>query len=479
MDAESPLRRFLPLPHQRPANGLTLVLILITGAGAVLRFATLGEQSYWYDEAVTVTLVQKSFGGMISTLPHIESTPPLPYVLQWIWARIFGTSEMGLRSLSALMGTATIPVAYGVARAYLRDRRLALAVAAVTAVSPIMVWYSQEARSYALYALLSAASLLFLRRALDTQAPRDVWWWAAVSLLAAASHYFAAFLVLGEALWLVVGIRLRRCGPQLLAVAVGLASLAVLARKQNEHLAANSAISSSPLLERVREVGVRFTVLYYNPGRSVTLAVALVLAIVLIARGLRRAHAGGILLLGACELVLPLALSLLGVIDVFFFRNVLAAWLPLTVAVAAGIPVTRVGLALTSVVCAGLLASTLAVAARESLQRDSWRQAARELQRLHGPRVIVGDQGELEYVLHHYWPTLPRLPGRGATVREIDLVGRYVTTASRLRSLPEFFPVELRTAGNMAILRLRSARRVRVTPARIREGGYLGGRIAG
>ena len=34
----------------------------ITVLGALLRFATLGDQSYWGDEGVTVALVRMSFG---------------------------------------------------------------------------------------------------------------------------------------------------------------------------------------------------------------------------------------------------------------------------------------------------------------------------------------------------------------------------------------------------------------------------------
>src|SRR4051795_433531 len=81
-------------------------------AGALLRFLTLDVQSYWLDEAATVNLLHKSFGSMISGVASGESTPPLYYVLAWVWAKVFGTGEFGLRSLSALIGTATIPLAF-------------------------------------------------------------------------------------------------------------------------------------------------------------------------------------------------------------------------------------------------------------------------------------------------------------------------------------------------------------------------------
>ena len=85
--------------------------IVILGAG--LRFATLDLQSYRYDEAVTVVRVlHPSFFDTLSAVPHSESTPPLYYMLAWLWSRPFGTGEVGLRSLSALAGTASIAVIY-------------------------------------------------------------------------------------------------------------------------------------------------------------------------------------------------------------------------------------------------------------------------------------------------------------------------------------------------------------------------------
>src|SRR6476469_225046 len=91
-------------------------LVAITVAGAVLRFSTLHVQSYWLDEVATVNLLHKGFGDMISAVSEGESTPHLYYIVAWVWAKLFGTGEGGLRSLSALIVTATIPLAYVLGR---------------------------------------------------------------------------------------------------------------------------------------------------------------------------------------------------------------------------------------------------------------------------------------------------------------------------------------------------------------------------
>ena len=151
--------------HRRLELGSPVLLIgLVAAAGASLRFSTLDTQSFWYDEGLTVHLVRSSFGPMLSGVRNTEALPPLYFVLAWVWKRVFGDAEIGLRSLSAVAGTLTIPVAYAAAKA-LAGRRVALIVAVLAAVSPALIFYSQEARPYALLTLFSVASLLYFARA--------------------------------------------------------------------------------------------------------------------------------------------------------------------------------------------------------------------------------------------------------------------------------------------------------------------------
>ena len=133
-------------------------------------------------------------------------------MLAWGWAKEFGTGEFGLRSLSALFGLATVPVAYAIG-AELSNRRAGLIAAALVAVNPMLIWYSQEARSYALLVFFCAVSLLFFVRALDSRRTSDLSLWALASALAICSHYFAFFAVGIEAVWLLVALRSRRLAP--------------------------------------------------------------------------------------------------------------------------------------------------------------------------------------------------------------------------------------------------------------------------
>src|SRR5947209_224053 len=117
-----------------------------------------------------------SFGGLLHEVRVNETTPPLYFVIAWGWARVFGTGETGLRLLSALCGIATIPVIFACGRE-LVSRWVGLVAAGLAAISPFLIYYSQEARSYALFALLSSLALLFWLRALREPARREVAAW--------------------------------------------------------------------------------------------------------------------------------------------------------------------------------------------------------------------------------------------------------------------------------------------------------------
>ena len=239
-----------------PSSGLSAAL---TALGVAVRFASLGVQSYHHDEVITaLRVLPGSFGDMLHAVKVSESNPPLYYVLGWAWAKAFGTGEVGLRSLSALFGAATVPVGYLIGR-QLAGRRAGLILAALIAVNPMLIWYSQEARSYALLVFFGALARFFFVRALDTRPGRDLACWALASALALCSHYFAVFAVAIEALWLLVALRARWRLLLPALAAVGAAGLALLPLANSQTNPTHIGwIENSPLAERFWETGVCF-----------------------------------------------------------------------------------------------------------------------------------------------------------------------------------------------------------------------------
>src|SRR5438876_11897372 len=101
------------LKERARANPELLVLAAIVAAGAAPRFLTLGMQSFDSGETVPAArILHPSYGQTLASVAATERSGPLYYSLAWAWSLVFGTGEVGLRSLSALLGSATIVVAY-------------------------------------------------------------------------------------------------------------------------------------------------------------------------------------------------------------------------------------------------------------------------------------------------------------------------------------------------------------------------------
>ena len=80
----------------------------------------------------------------------------------------------------------------------LASERVGLVAALLTAVNPLLFWYSQEARSYSLMLLLSALSLLSLLWALETPSARRLLAWSLVSAVALSLDRKAFIAIIGQ-----------------------------------------------------------------------------------------------------------------------------------------------------------------------------------------------------------------------------------------------------------------------------------------
>ena len=354
-------------------GGLTLL-------AAALRLPTLDRQSFWSDEAISVLLTRMGFGEMLRTIPLTESTPPVYYVVAWLWTRGFGDGEIGLRSLSALAGVAMVPVAY-VGGTALLGRRVGVAAAALVAVSPPLVWYSQEARSYALATLVCGASFAAFALVLSSWESRPLVLWPVLSVLAVWTHYFAAFVVAAEAAWLLVSSRRAAVRRAVAATVLGSAAVLPLALEQRANGFTELFGPADRLSGRVVVVAKQLLVGNALRGDRVLAAgvglvvVASVVFIVVRGDSAKQRAVFVAATVGGAAFVLPIGLALAG-FDYVNMRNALVGMVPLCVAVVAGLVVAAprgLGVGAMAALCAVLATVTTVVSVDTSYHRDDWR----------------------------------------------------------------------------------------------------------
>ena len=191
-------------------------LLIILLLAFSLRVYRLDGQSLWYDEAVTAHVASQGISELTRwTADDIQ--PPLYYYVVAGWTRLAGRGEWSLRFPSVCFSLLTVALLWSLARRLFGAGRAGqiagLTAALLAAISPLYVYFAQEARMYAQLTFLCALAGYALLRATDdrrwTTDERSrssvvgrrssvVWWLTFVlaSVAALYTHYFAAFLLL-------------------------------------------------------------------------------------------------------------------------------------------------------------------------------------------------------------------------------------------------------------------------------------------
>ncbi|MEA2145020.1 MAG: mannosyltransferase, partial [Solirubrobacteraceae bacterium] len=205
--ASAPDRPRRPAPAKRSEH-LTLAVIVI--AAVLVRLPSLGNSLFGDELSSYFIVTHHSLGGIVRLLDghSVDLTPPMYFLLARLVEHL-GDSPLALRAVPMAAGTATVPLTYLFGLRTV-GRRAGLVGAGLTALSPFLVFYSTEARAYALVMALVVGSTLCLLRALEAGRPA---WWAGYALLACGAmytHYTAVFVLVAQFSWAALAHPVRR-----------------------------------------------------------------------------------------------------------------------------------------------------------------------------------------------------------------------------------------------------------------------------
>lgn len=176
----------------------------------LMRFFHLSYQSLHIDEAYILTLV-RDFGirEIIENAINHDPRPPLYYMLLHYWIKIFGATEAGVRSLSALFGCLTVIPVFMIAKKMF-DKKTALLSIFLLAINPFNIYYSQMIKEVALVSFFAITAFLFFLIALEKN--KKIHWalYILCSLFSIYLHYAAGFLTISCFIFLFLS-RKRYC----------------------------------------------------------------------------------------------------------------------------------------------------------------------------------------------------------------------------------------------------------------------------
>jgi hypothetical protein len=370
---EQPAERPLAMPA-----AAWLALAAITAAGVVLRAVFVGDQGLGYEEVFTAQIVnQSTLAAVWHGVKATESTPPLYYLLTWLWVKLSAShSEVSLRMVSLLAGSLAIPVSFLAARRFV-SRSLALVVAWLCAVSPVLVSYAIYARSYALLVLAGALSVWALGALLAAPSARHWALWGLTAAVCVWTHYFAAFLLAGEVgvLFVALPAARRRLVLCLAGVAAATAPLWPVFLDQSGASDRTAYIAAESLRGRLEGVVRQFAM-----GTNVPTA------------WLEGAGIAIVALAVAFALVKTILSALTGIDDHLLARNLLGIWICVAPFAAYGLTRLRgVPLLAYSVIA---LATVIAVQSNWRYQASTdWRGASAHLRKLARGEPVAVEPG--------------------------------------------------------------------------------------
>ncbi len=216
-----------PRGKSGPAS-IPVSLLVITAVGAVLRCYRLSQNSFWTDEIASIITARERFWTIPqAALRQDAFEPPLYFWLLHLISAGFGDSEVALRLLSAIAGALTIPLVWFLVWELSRQRQVATLAAVFLALNPLHLWYSQEARPYALVIFFGTAAFVALARALREPTLRLWTLFVVSSSLAMLAHAVAVVVPIIALVWVLLRAdRPRTLRPTLLALAATMVLIA-------------------------------------------------------------------------------------------------------------------------------------------------------------------------------------------------------------------------------------------------------------
>lgn len=188
-----------------------LAVLGLVVIGSVLRLWNLeGLGDFDFDEVASVWYARADAPDIIANIARAPfEHPPLYYVALNFWTSWFGESEPLVRAFSIPFGVLLIPLSYRLARCYVAPWS-AVVAAVVVATSPLLIFFSREARMYAPAAFFAVLSLWLFERSMRSGRWRDWIGLSACIIVGAYVDFTVAIAVIGMILALPWHWRLRR-----------------------------------------------------------------------------------------------------------------------------------------------------------------------------------------------------------------------------------------------------------------------------
>ena len=178
-------------------------LLIIPLFSLILYTSAINEESIWHDEWCTVNVIeQPDFLSFFQEMIETENNPPVYYFLLRLWT--FNgryTGPVHIRLLSSVFAVLTVALVFVLGKKLFCDS-IAITASFLTALSPFIFWYAQEARNVSLTAFVSILCVTVFYYYVSSGGKRKFFVWAVLTMtLGVYTHYFLFFFMPAQLLF--------------------------------------------------------------------------------------------------------------------------------------------------------------------------------------------------------------------------------------------------------------------------------------
>jgi len=183
----------LSTPNKRQTILECLVLLMIA---VVLRIWFVGKTDLGYDESFSLHISLQSLPDIVRLLSKGDN-PPLWELMLHFWVKIFGISEVSIRSLSLIFSALTIIPIYLLGERHIH-RGVGIAAGLFYCFSTFSIYLAHDCRVYSLIGFLSASSALLFISIVKTPKTYKFILLTLVNLMLMYGHYLSVWIIVME-----------------------------------------------------------------------------------------------------------------------------------------------------------------------------------------------------------------------------------------------------------------------------------------
>jgi len=194
----------------------------------------IGTPSLWYDEIISANDTQLDFGH-IKHEAEWDKNPPFYHYVLWVWSKMFGITEIALRSMSAFFNSLTAILIFIISRK-ISTQLYAIAATVIFSFHPYLFYYAQEARCYSLLIFLITSNLILVHSLVKKPSLLKTFFLGVLNFLIFYTHYISGLILFCQFIYLALIFRRKIMYLALIYITPILLVLIRFTRKQYDVL---------------------------------------------------------------------------------------------------------------------------------------------------------------------------------------------------------------------------------------------------